>query len=129
MRFHQKLLCGEGCAGAWGADVVAFGLEEAGFYVVAQIGGEQGVFEVAEGGFVFDGEDDFAAAVEVAGHPVGAACVNFAFAVSVGEPEYAGVFEEAADDGTHADVFAEAGDAWAQGAHAADDEVDLHASL
>src|SRR5690606_36610413 len=43
--------------------------------------------------------------------------------------EGAGVFEVAADDAAHADVFAEALDAGHEAADAAHDEVDAHAGL
>jgi hypothetical protein len=99
-------------------------LHEAGLGVVTEVAFEDLVAETPFGGRVVDGEEDFAAFVEVAGHPVGGAAEDF-FGAAVGEPEDAAVLEEAADDGADADIFAESGDAGAKGAHAADDEVDL----
>ena len=70
--------------------------------------------------------EDFDAAVEVAGHEVGAADVQGAFAVGV-EPVGAGVFEETPHDGGHFDVFADARNAGAQAADAAHLKTDAHA--
>ena len=75
---------------------------------------------------VEDGDEDFDAPVEVAGHEVGAADVQAAFAVGA-EPVGAGVFEEPAHDGGHFDVLADARDAGAQAADAAHLKADAHA--
>ena len=74
------------------------------------------------------GHDHLDAAIEVALHQVGAADVDL-FLAAVEEVVDARVLEEAADDRSHRDVVADAGNAWPQAAHAADDQVDLHAGL
>ena len=117
-QLHEEILAGEG-RGVFeelaGADVAAVGLLEAGLDGVGEIGGENFVVDAGAGGGVADGEDDFAALEEVAGHPVGGAEVDFVVA-AVGEVEDAGVLEEAADDGADADALGQAFDAGAEDA-------------
>ena len=75
-----------------------------------------------------DGEDDLDAAVEVAGHEVGAAQIDEGIPVVV-EDKDAAVFKKAVDNAADADGFAESGDAGAEAADAADDHVDGDAFL
>src|SRR3954451_15804348 len=60
---------------------------------------------------VADGERRFDAPQEIAWHPVTAGNIEFRSS-AVLEAERASVLEEAVDDRGHADVLAEAGDAW-----------------
>ena len=76
--------------------------------------------------FLAQREGRLDAPVEVALHQVCASEVDL-LVVTFAEGEDAGVLEEAADDGADADVFADAFEPRAQGADAADDEVDLNA--
>src|SRR5262247_581695 len=109
-----------------GAFVRPVHLQPAHFYVV----GEGGIQDLADDAlldpFVFDREEDFDAAVEVAVHEVSAAQVDL-FLTAVDEAIDAGMFEEAPDDAADADRLAAAGPAGAQAADAADDQVDGHA--
>src|SRR5499426_958277 len=109
-----------------GAFVRPVHLQPAHFYVV----GEGGIQDLADDAlldpFVFDREEDFDAAVEVAVHEVGAAQVDL-FIAAVDEAIDAGMFEEAPDDAADADRLAAAGPAGAQAADAADDQVYRHA--
>ena len=61
-------------------------------------------------------------------HQVGAAHQQFVLA-AVAEVVEAAVLQEAPDDADHADILADAGHAGPQAAHAAHDQVDLHAGL
>src|SRR5262245_2387090 len=109
-----------------GAFVRSVHLQPAHFDIV----GEGGLQDLADDAlfdpFVFDREEDFDAAVEVAVHEVGAAQVYF-FIAAVKEAIDAGMFEEAPDDAADADRLAAAGPAGAQAADAADDQVYGHA--
>src|SRR5205085_4222842 len=71
-------------------------------------------------------EAELDAPEEVARHPVGAREVNVLGAAIV-EVKDARMLEEAADDRAHTNVFRQAFNARAQRAHAAHDELDLHA--
>ena len=64
----------------------------------------------------------------VARHEVRAGAPYLGLAVVV-EVEHPGVFEEATDHRAHPDIFGDAGQARAQAAHAADDQVALDAGL
>src|SRR5258705_4330886 len=68
------------------------------------------------------------APIEIALHQVGAADVHL-FVAAVVEPEDSRMLQEAADDGSHTDVVADARDAGAQAADAANDQVDPYAGL
>ena len=94
---------------------------------VGEIGAQAFFYDAAFGAGVEYWEADFYAAEKVALHPVGARQVHDFFTVreEIKDPM---MFEEAADDGAHFDVFRHAGHAGAQGADAAYDEVDFHAS-
>src|SRR5262245_27181839 len=112
--------------GGPGALVRPVHLQPAHFHIV----GERGVQDFADDAFfdpfVFDREEDFDPAVEIAVHEVGAAQIDL-FIAAVDEAIDAGMFEEAADDAADADRLAAAGPAGAQTAYAADDQVDGHA--
>ena len=109
-------------------DVAAVGLHEARLDVVAQVDRQYVVAQASHEGLVFDGEEHLDAPVQVARHEVGAAHQHF-FGAAVAKPVDAAVFEEPADDAGHLDVVAHAGNAGPQRAHAAHQQVDLHARL
>src|SRR5205814_290248 len=120
--FHEEFLRGEGgvvLEFLRGAAVGAVGLLETGFGGVGEVGGEDLVVDAGFYRRVADGEGDFAAFEEIAGHPVSRAEVDFIVA-AIGEMEDAGVLEEAADYGAHADAAREPLDAGAKDAEAAD---------
>ncbi len=118
----------EGLAAAFDARVVAAGLLLPGELVVAQGVGECFVDDALLERLVIYRESDFHAPEEIAVHPVGRRQVHRLFALGI-EIEDAGVLQEAAHDGAHADVLRQARHPGAQGAHAAHDQVDLHARL
>ena len=72
------------------------------------------------------GRHEFDAVVEIPRHPVGGREEDVLLAAVI-EAEDAAVFEEAADDAAHADVFADVLESGAQHADAAHDEVDFDA--
>ena len=73
-------------------------------------------------------KSNFEPAVEVALHPIGRSEPITALAAIV-EIENPRVLEIAIDDGNHAYPFRDSGQAGAQAAHAAYEQIDLHASL
>src|ERR1035438_4670854 len=79
-------------------------------------------------GRVVDGDERLDAAMEVAGHPVGARDVDLVFA-AVREVKRARVLEETIDERAHLDGLADAGHARAQAADAAHEQRDGHARL
>jgi peroxiredoxin Q/BCP len=109
-----------------GAAIGAVWGEDPGFGVVGALAGEDFVEEPLFEEGVDHGEDDLDPVVEVARHPVGTADEEFGGSV-VFEAVDAAMLEEAADDGTDGDIFADAGDARAQAADSAYDELDLDA--
>ena len=106
----------------------AVGAQDARLHVVGERNGEDLVEDPLADGGVLDRESDLHAADEVALHPVGGGEEHLALAARFEVPD-PGVLEEAVDDAHHADAIGNAGDAGAQGADAADDEIDLHAGL
>src|SRR4051794_37084843 len=81
-------------------------------------------------GRILDRQHELDPPVEIAGHPVGRADVDprlpVGQLVAIAEAPDAAVLEEAADDRLDPNRLGEAGDAGAQAADAAHDEVDLH---
>ena len=73
-------------------------------------------------------EHHFAALEQIAGHPVRASAVDLRLA-AVGKAEDAAVLEKTPHDGTHPNPLAQALHSRPQRAHAANDQIDLHACL
>jgi hypothetical protein len=98
----EEGLCIDGVLGvaAGTADVAAIGLHDADPGFVAEVDVENVLADVADQAGVLNGDEGFDAAVEVAGHHVGAAQEEVGLAAVV-EVVDAGVFEKAADDGTN----------------------------
>jgi len=108
--------------------IEAVGSEEARCGVIGQVGGLDPVEDLASDFGVENGEDHLDAAMEIAGHKIGAAEVDEWITVVVKDID-AAVFEETVDDAADADVFAEAGDAGPEAADPANDHVDGDALL
>jgi hypothetical protein len=77
---------------------------------------------------VLDRRDDLHPAIEVARHPVRRPEVDLLVAV-VPEIEDSRMLEKAPDDARHLDAIADSGNSRAQATNAADDKIDIHASL
>ena len=102
--------------------------EDAGFGVIGELEFDDLVNDALADGGVFDGEEDFDSAEEIAGHPIGASEVEGGIA-GVFEVENPRVFEVATDDGTDSDILTNFGDSWSETADAADDEIDFDAGV
>src|ERR1044072_2725204 len=102
--------------------VASVGAEHARLHVVAQVCVEQ-ILQILLQTLVADRRDGLHSRVEVTGHPVSAARVEF-LAASVREVVGAAVFEEAADDATEENRLRESFQAGLEHADAAHDEVD-----
>lgn len=88
-----------------------------------EIGGDNLFYKLVTKGGVENGKDDFDAAMEVAGHQIGAAKVDDGIA-SIGKNVDTAVFKVAIDNAANVDVFAQARDAGAEAADAANEELD-----
>src|ERR1041384_6006413 len=118
-----------GCVVRWALSFVsAVGAQAARFHVVAQVSLQDFYTQILFERGRADRRDDFDAAVEIAVHPVGAADIDFRRAV-VRKVIDATMFEEAPDDAQDVDAFGESGNAGAQSADAAHDEIDADARL
>src|SRR5579862_843557 len=115
-------------AGVVQAEVVAVGLQETRFQIVRQVGRDYLSEDLIQKHGILDAEDDFDAFVDIALHPIGAAEEQLGL-TAVAEDEDAAVLQESPYDAAHANAAAEAADTGAQGARAADDQVDLHTGL
>jgi len=78
--------------------------------------------------FIAQRHEHFYALVQIAGHPVGAAKINF-FLPAVREIEDPGVLQKAPDDAAHANIVAHAAHAGPQSTNAAHDQIDLDSRL
>ena len=82
--------------------------EDACMVSVLKIGFEYFIYALAII-WVLDREDSFDSAIEIAWHPVGAACEDVGLAaIAIFEVEDAAVFQVASEYASHADVFADA---------------------
>lgn len=77
---------------------------------------------------VLQAENHFDAFVEVAGHPIGAAQINFGVA-SIPEDKHAAVLEKTPYDAADPDSAADAANAGPQGAGPANDQFHVNAGL
>ena len=125
--FVEVLLEAEAFGAFFGDDAFAgaVGLDGEGVGVVLEAGFEVGDEAAAAEG-VLDGDEEFDAFFEVAGHPVGGGDEDLRSAAVV-EVEDPGVFEEAVDDGDHGDVAGSLAAAGFEAADAADVEFDFDA--
>ena len=108
------------------AGIAAVCVHLPGFDVVLQGKGKSFVYHALFECAVFYRYGGFYAAEKVASHPVCTGEVNI-FRAAVIEVVHAGVFQQPPDDGAHADVVGQAGLLRTQGAHAAHNQINLHA--
>jgi len=110
------------------AGVKTVGLEETGFGVVGQIGGNDNFYELSAKFRIEDGEDHFYAAVKVAGHEIGASEKNKGIP-TIREKVDTTVFEKAVDNAVDMDVIADCLQAGAEAADSPYKQVDWNAFL
>ena len=126
-RREHELAVAQRLAAPVDAQIGGVRLHDAGIFVVVphQIEDlERACFEIG----IVDGEHKLHAAIEVAGHPVGAAHINFGVP-GVFKPENAAVLEQLPDNAVDVDVFADVFQTRNQSAYAADNQVDRHTRL